>query len=412
MTPLERRFDLILFDLDDTLLRSGHLEAFRGREHVGPQPADYHARLREQLGSVEILISAETLLALQEQQVGVRLGVFTKAPREYTAALLEFAYPTIEWAVVITFEDVGRTKPHADGLLAAANQLSVPPKRVLLIGDAADDIRAAYNAGAKALLFTAAWASRQAKDAKDQDIARQLLPDGEVNESTALRSYVADPLAQLLPLEQLMARRWPAPKAAVTKSVYLQPGDVGSPVKVSVLGRYFKANGRRGSEAVTRIVLLAKERAPYPQHWSRWIAARLRHHIAALRSKLGGAEVFVTVIPARPGRSRRMENFLDDVRHWLKRTQLSAIAVHDVLAMAPSDATKGKSKRQRVASVGSALGPGRAIDRIRGKIVYVIDDVCTTGATFWYARDCLLRAGAVEVVCLALTRTVSDYDAG
>jgi hypothetical protein len=39
-------FQLCLFDLDDTLLRTSDLDAFRGGAHVGPQNPQYKKELR------------------------------------------------------------------------------------------------------------------------------------------------------------------------------------------------------------------------------------------------------------------------------------------------------------------------------------------------------------------------------
>jgi acyl carrier protein len=47
-------------------------------------------------------------------------------------------------------------------------------------------------------------------------------------------------------------------------------------------------------------------------------------------------------------------------------------------------------------------------DRIRGRTILLMDDVLTTGATLSAAATVLRRAGAAQVCCLALTRTVRN----
>ena len=42
-----------------------------------------------------------------------------------------------------------------------------------------------------------------------------------------------------------------------------------------------------------------------------------------------------------------------------------------------------------------------------GRTVLVLDDVVTSGATFYYANRYLRKAGATDVHCLALTQTIS-----
>ncbi len=77
----------------------------------------------------------------------------------------------------------------------------------------------------------------------------------------------------------------------------------------------------------------------------------------------------------------------------------------------------------RTATVEKSTGLGasqRTIDRhiesievqnpelIEGRIVLLLDDVCTTGSTFTACRQLLLNAGAIIVYCLAMAETVRD----
>lgn len=47
-------------------------------------------------------------------------------------------------------------------------------------------------------------------------------------------------------------------------------------------------------------------------------------------------------------------------------------------------------------------------EKIRGRRILLVDDICTTGATFAECAGVLLSAGAAEVVCVSVARTPPD----
>jgi beta-phosphoglucomutase-like phosphatase (HAD superfamily) len=119
-------FELCLFDLDDTLVRTSDLD-----ESVVPaettNSVGYLARLAEARGKVALrLIHAESLLdEIKAAIPGMRLGVFTRSPRSYTSSVLQKAYPNTQWDVQIAFEDVEWIKPRGHGVHAAMKQLKI-----------------------------------------------------------------------------------------------------------------------------------------------------------------------------------------------------------------------------------------------------------------------------------------------
>jgi HAD superfamily hydrolase (TIGR01549 family) len=112
----------VLFDLDETLVLTSAIEPLRrlrrwskvyasfGQTTLPPGTVDFVARLR----------------GLKN----VGLGVVTKSPRPYAEKLLKFH--EIEIPVLVAYHDVGRHKPHPEGLLRAAKSLSVPPSQLHL----------------------------------------------------------------------------------------------------------------------------------------------------------------------------------------------------------------------------------------------------------------------------------------
>lgn len=133
-----QRLRAVLFDLDDTLIASRHLESFRlHRDHQGLEaalpglsaPAGLHAQLRR----------------LSQH---LPLGIVTTAPRWYAERLLAHLYPDIKWQALITYGDVQRRKPDPQGLLLAVSRLNMSASaEVAYIGDRATDLEAARRAG-------------------------------------------------------------------------------------------------------------------------------------------------------------------------------------------------------------------------------------------------------------------------
>lgn len=76
---VHRQFDLVLFDLDDTLVLTSRLEKFRGKENVGNIDAVYIRDLAAQAAASVRLIGPSELVRLREISPELKLGVFTRS---------------------------------------------------------------------------------------------------------------------------------------------------------------------------------------------------------------------------------------------------------------------------------------------------------------------------------------------
>jgi ComF family protein len=65
---------------------------------------------------------------------------------------------------------------------------------------------------------------------------------------------------------------------------------------------------------------------------------------------------------------------------------------------------QGLARHKRLTNVKNSMQATNPA-RVRSRVCIVVDDVSTTGASFTEARRALLRAGAQEVLCVALARS-------
>lgn len=67
----------------------------------------------------------------------------------------------------------------------------------------------------------------------------------------------------------------------------------------------------------------------------------------------------------------------------------------------------GKSRIERFLNLESAFKVNKYLTkRISGKNILLVDDVCTSGATFLEASKALIESGAVDVKCFALSKKI------
>ncbi|MCM3031516.1 HAD-IA family hydrolase [Niallia sp. MER 6] len=124
----------IIFDLDNTLIHTDHLELYRQR-NIGIENLSL-------INKGHIIIDPSLLKRLKH--VGIRIGVVTSSPRNYAIRLLSACQYPFDYLVAA--KDTLRSKPSPDPLLKCALKLKVNPEYVLNIGDQLSDIEAGNNA--------------------------------------------------------------------------------------------------------------------------------------------------------------------------------------------------------------------------------------------------------------------------
>lgn len=414
--------ELILFDLDDTLLRTSDLDGFRGREFLNRQSQAYVQRLTAQFGMLpnRIVYTEAQLLALQQQYEGVRLGVFTRSPRHYAETLLNLAYHNVEWATLVGFEDVTHTKPSGEGVLLAMRVAGVVlPQNVWLVGDGKSDVQAAYDAGCWCVLDQTTWPhARRSDDWK----ALERMPDAIIRSPDDLQSVLESP-TEFLPVAERLQMLNGAAAGGVAfrfeKAGYFNPlVQGGRPAQIHSLGRHFSRDAQRRVvwHAVTNDIHRMKDLLTVPDYWIQAMRKFIRSVVVGRYPMiaLGVGALVITVVPAKPGRVQRLEAMLAQLAASHEELAITGGNIEflpGVLEYLPGALSHhgngGLNREQRFVNVRDHV---RALpdSGFSGKHVVVIDDVVTSGASLIYAELCLRAAGASGVTLLALTKNVGN----
>ncbi len=133
--PDEKEVKAIIFDLDNTLLRTDHLEGYR--------TGNLNVKNITRCNGEHVIIDPDLLVQLKRANIDI--GIVTKSPKYYASELLAlYGYP---YDYLVASRDTLRSKPFPDPLLKCALKLKVDPQHVLNVGDQYSDMRAGEGAG-------------------------------------------------------------------------------------------------------------------------------------------------------------------------------------------------------------------------------------------------------------------------
>lgn len=413
---MPHEFDLILFDLDDTLAKTSMLQSFRGVSNLNRVDDEYLVDLHSAMAEhgISPLWGKDLLLSLQAS--GVQLGVVTNAPRSYAHTVLEQTYPDIHWDSVVSFEDVRQHKPNPDPILASMKACRISDRHgVAYIGDGRDDLLSAFSAGVSAVLFRGGWAGPR----EPSRIAKiDSIPDADLESADGLLPFLQWPGAELPPLERIPpTRKGQFSSVLRADSPYwgtYQPPHGGSTTRVLCLGRYFPKEFTPKStfHRFTREILRFKDDLTFPRHWPE-VLANLLQDLAEEDQEA----TLATIIPSKPGNSPRLESFFDAIKQRLTANPsgIKRIAhdesVFEFLHGSSSAAQAHLSRIERFEHLQISLRV-RSPQSIIGKHIIVLDDVVTSGASLLTASRLLCEAGARTVTPVALARTISKISLG
>jgi ComF family protein len=129
------------------------------------------------------------------------------------------------------------------------------------------------------------------------------------------------------------------------------------------------------------------------------LAALMRHRGADMLEKAS----FVVPVPLH--RSRRRQRGFNQADDLARHLGLPVRRALRRLRATPSQAALPAAQRHR--NVRDAFATTRAAGELRGKVVVLVDDVCTTGATLEACARPLKAAGVIEVRALTAARVVT-----
>ncbi|QQS20271.1 HAD-IA family hydrolase [Candidatus Saccharibacteria bacterium] len=194
----------VVFDLDGTLLNTSEhvLQAFEHvmREHgetqerqaiieaIGPpllecyqqllpshDPEKLAHRHHELQQSKEFLALVEEYVGMRQtlavlRDAGIKTAVFTNRWRRGVNLLFQELGLGPEFDIVISPDELKCGKPHPEGLLLIASELSIPPHALAMVGDLPVDIKVGKNAGAGITIgITHGFGSREELEAAGAD---------------------------------------------------------------------------------------------------------------------------------------------------------------------------------------------------------------------------------------------------
>ncbi len=413
-------FELCMFDLDDTLVRTEDLKAVREACKDSVDPVRLRAVRDGLAGEADRRIySLDLLKQIRTKHPELKLGIFTRSPRSYTDTVLKWAYPGFAWDIVVAYEDVKLTKPNGEGLRLAMDKLDIDyPDRVVMVGDSDVDVRATYNCGCVAALDKTAWPFKLSNDHWN---AIGHLPDAVIDSPDKVLDVLAEPDKFLPELERQLAKAAsPLTGPRFDKINHFIPRTVSQdrayPIHVS--GRYFahyrSVGERRNWHELTASIEKHKEADEFPDEWIESVRSFISSHYGMPFLVRRHAKVYLTVVPHRPGRRARLESLLGQLERSLAAAPLKkglVQVVPDLLAY--KDGVKSQhlehlNAQQRFINVRDHLFVNKPKRIAAGATILVLDDVCTTGASLIYATKYLEDAGASDVTCLALAKNVGD----
>lgn len=410
-------FDLCLFDLDDTLVLTADLKEVREACKNNSDPA----RLEQLVANLAALVerriySLKTLQQIRVEFPALKLGIFTRSPRSYALAVLNWAYPGFNWDIVVAYEDVKLTKPRGNGIHKAMDAFGFQYlDRVILVGDSDVDVRAAYHGGSVVTLDKGAWPHQREFE---HWRALEHIPDAVIQSPDEILDVLRSPGRFLPELERLLGggdlplgdRRYDRINHFVAKAA----GGDHTPFPIYVCGRSFanyeSLHLRKKWHRLTASIEDHKDADIFPDEW----IEAIRQFIKGQYPFYTTANVVVAVIPHRPGRKPRLEKLLVQLKQSFDEQPLKGRKINfepDLLAYRPGVKSQHNDylgRDERFINVRDHLFVQKPELVAPGVSFLIIDDVTTTGASLIFASKYLQMAGAANVKCLSMAKNIGD----
>lgn len=413
-------FHLCLFDLDNTLVSTDDVENLRLESKNLTPELFKQITCALEANKDRVIYSRELIEKVRADFPELRLGVFTRAPRTYAELVLEWAYPNFEWDILVSYDDVKRTKPYGDGIDQAIAKFKVEYlDEVVMVGDNDSDIRSAYHCGCVVVLDKSEW---PLKLKSGHWRAMELMPDVIIDKPELLVEVLKSHKRFLPELERLLddgdkplgvGYRFDKIGHFIPKEISVDTTSYPIYSCGRSFAKYKSLEYRKKWHQLTKSIGDNKESDSFP---ASWIVA-VRHFIESELAELSlfkKIKVIVTVIPHRPGRKPRLETLLSEIDVHVKNNpikQISFSTAPDLFAYKPgvkSNHGEHLSAIARFENVQDHLFIAKPETIVKDAVYIVLDDVVTTGASLICASQQLKKSGATDVRRLAFAKNISN----
>ncbi|HFF6000185.1 TPA: HAD-IA family hydrolase [Stenotrophomonas maltophilia] len=394
--------EAVIFDFDNTLVNTDKLKEYRERKLFSEITEEMVAETRKYLPV------ARMLQLLRDK--GVKLGIVTNSPGRYVRRLLGHHELLEFFDTIVSYTEVGSrggAKPSPMGIKMALEAMKIQdPTRAAYVGDDYKDVVAAYRAGV--LPIVPSWASR---DSVSTPPSIEVSSAGlvELVDNTAEYRLFAERCAdsQSTDFNRSQARFLPLDENCDVATIRTK-------LKAFCLGRYFSQTGATTAllhdNHALSLEITAKDKVPYePPAWMADMLLRVCRAAGDFLFQDGRKIDLVTVIPSKPGKAKRLELMLEEMKR-LAPDGAGIEFVDNLLYFKEGCASTLRvlKARDRHAEQERSL---LAVPRnLAGRNIIVIDDVITTGATMNRAIALLEAQGAASVYGVGIAKTVSIQD--
>jgi FMN phosphatase YigB (HAD superfamily) len=407
---------LYLFDLDDTLIRTNDLKIIReaGRD---ADPITYAAQLisftksrsDRVIWSEDDIMSLGKLFKLSDDEVN-HIGVFSRSPRLYVQTLLNHFYPNIEWDVVITYEDVApKFKPHGYGILLARERTG--EEAVMMIGDSAADIKAAYHA-----ISYVAWDETKI-DGKFDYVSYDLLPDFIFSHPNELIKKISEPYSYMMPLEVPLSQgaAGTAPIENSRSMGFFCPDNAHHLIRVlgKHFSRYTSIKAIRAFHELTVEVENCKSATEFPARWVSVLLEICREQIKYFGKRRPEGRVVLTCIPARPGRPHRLGVLVAQCEAAYRATYGFDRVVFkpDIFGFrngVRSNSNDHLNRAERFDNLSKYLFISTPEQLHTQDTLVVIDDVVTSGSSLISAKKLLEQLSVGSIQLIGISKNIGE----
>tara|TARA_B100001057_G_scaffold478815_1_gene549693 strand:- start:2292 stop:2954 length:663 start_codon:yes stop_codon:yes gene_type:complete len=129
--------ELLLFDLDDTLVDTSMLQSLRNNRNW--------KEVYDRIPETKPLFDSNNLETRELLSWQDKTGIVTSSPRLYAEKIC--SYHNIKIPVLCAYHDTKKHKPHPDPILFACQKARISPLKTTYIGDNENDMRSILAAG-------------------------------------------------------------------------------------------------------------------------------------------------------------------------------------------------------------------------------------------------------------------------